>query len=77
MFICDEGVLVIRVLVLNMGSNTSAKKMIIDYIAFEYYDNILNHPKFYGSKHMYVPTQVNYACFIIGGPTKWVDLQKV
>ena len=45
MFLCNEVVPVIRVLVLNTRFNSNARKMIVDLLALKYYGDILNHPK--------------------------------
>ena len=40
MFLCDGVVSVIRLLVLTRGSNTNAREIIVDHIAFKYYGSI-------------------------------------
>ena len=45
LFLCNGVVPVISVLVLNIRSNSSARKRIVDHLAFSYYCNILKHLK--------------------------------
>ena len=53
------------------------EKVIVDCIVFKCYDNILNHSKLCGSKHIHhEPAQLNFACFDLRGTMKGVDLQK-
>ena len=48
----------------------------VNHIACKCFDNILDHPKFCGSKHLFEPAHLSYACTIFGGSTKEVNWQK-
>ena len=45
LFLCDEVIPAIWVLVLNTGSKKIPGKMIVDNLALKDYDNIVSHPK--------------------------------
>ena len=73
-FLCNEVLSVIRLRVLNTGSNTTARKRIVDRLAIKFYGNLLSHPKPCGS-NMDEPQEMsrfielaplNYACAAIG-----------
>ena len=72
-FLYSEVVLVTRALVHISGSNTNARKMIFDCVAFKYYVNILNPVD--QNICMNLP-QLMYQCIIIEGPMKRVDVQQ-
>ena len=77
MFLCNEVVPVIMVLVLNTRFNSNAIKWIVEHLAFKYYGNILYHPrKLCRSKHIYEDSHLSYGCNVFGGSMKVVNWQK-
>jgi len=75
-FLCNEVVPVIMVLVHNTRSNSNARKWIVEHLAFKYYSNILNYPKkLCRSKHIYDHSHLSYGCIVFTGSMKWVDWQ--
>ena len=60
-FLYDEVVPVIRVLVLNISPMHMLGKRIVDCFTFKYYGNLLNLLKLYRSNHMHAPAHLNYA----------------
>ena len=77
MFLCDEVVQIIRVLVLTRRPNRNARNMDSwPYSIQILWQYILSHSKLCGSKHLYKPTHLSYGCTIFRGSMKGVDWQK-
>ena len=77
MFVCDETVPGVRVLVLNTGSNAKARKMIVDCIAFKYYGSIDLATQSFVDQSMCIslPISIMY-CTIYGESINGVHWQK-
>jgi len=70
-FLCDEVVPVIRVLILNPGSNAYARKRIVDNFAFKHYGNLLNLLKLYRSNHMLPISIIHIPLLEVHEGEKW------
>ena len=74
MFLCNKVASVIRILVLNLGSNANVRRK-KGHIAFKYYKNIFNYSRNSKAQHMHEPAFLKSSCTIFGVSMKGVDWQ--
>jgi len=70
MFLCDGVVSVIRLLVLTRGSNTNAREIIVDHIAFKYYGSIYLTTQSFVDQNICMNLPISLTHVLFGGSTR-------